>query len=89
MGLDAVFTLKLDQGLRDDFMAEAAAAHRPASQVARELMREYVENQRRAREYEAFLAEKVSAARASLQAGEGTDNAEVEARYATRRASAA
>lgn len=89
MGLDAVFTLKLDEGLRDEFMAEAAAAHRPASQVARELMRAYVENQRRAREYEAFLAEKVSAARASLRTGEGIDNAEVEARYAARRASAA
>lgn len=89
MGLDAVFTLKLDEGLRDDFMAEAAAEHRPASQVARELMREYVESQRRAREYEAFLAEKVSAARESLRAGEGADNAEVETRYAARRASAA
>lgn len=89
MGLDAVFTLKLDEGLRDDFMAEAAAAHRPASQVARELMREYVENQRRAREYKAFLAEKVSAARESLQAGDGIDNADVDAKYAARRASAA
>ena len=89
MGLDAVFTLKLDEGLRDDFMAEAAAAHRPASQVARELMREYVESQRAAREYEAFLAEKVSTARASLQAGEGIDNTEVETRYAARRSSAA
>ncbi len=89
MALDAVFTLKLDEGLRDDFMAEAAAAHRTASQVARELMREYVESQRRAREYEAFLAEKVSAARASLGAGEGIDNAEVDARCAARRTSAA
>ena len=89
MGLDSVFTLKLDEGLRDDFMAEAAAAHRPASQVARELMREYVENQRRAREYKAFLAEKVSAARESLQAGDGIDNADVDAKYAARRASAA
>lgn len=89
MGFDAVFTLKLDEGLRDDFMAEAAVAHRPASQVARELMREYVENQRRAREYEAYLAGKVSTARSSLQASEGVDNEEVEARYATRRTSAA
>lgn len=87
MTLDAIFTLKLDETLRDDFMAEAAAAHRPASQVARELMREYVENQRRAREYEAFLAAKVSAARTSLDAGEGVDDVEVEARYAARRAS--
>ncbi len=87
MSLDAVFTLKLDERLRDDFMAEAAAAHRPASQVARELMRDYVESRRRAREYEAFLAEKVVTARASLRAGEGIENVEVEAEYAARRIS--
>lgn len=84
MAFDAVFTLKLDEGLRDAFMAEAAKAHRPASQVVREMMREYVEGQRRAREYEQFLAGKVSAARASLQAGEGVDDVEVKARYAAR-----
>lgn len=86
MKLDAVFTLKLDEELRNDFMAEAAEAHRPASQVVRELMREYVENQRRAREYETFLETKVAAARSSLKAGEGIDNAEVRVAYAARRA---
>ena len=50
---------------------------------------DHVENQRRAREYKAFLAEKVSAARESLQAGDGIDNADVDAKYAARRASAA
>ncbi|MFA5607960.1 MAG: hypothetical protein WDA07_12340 [Leucobacter sp.] len=86
MALDAVFTLKLDEELRNDFMVEAAQAHRPASQVVRELMREYVEDRRRAREYEAFLGEKVAAARSSLHAGEGVDNDEVRARFAARRA---
>ncbi|NLE97432.1 MAG: antitoxin of toxin-antitoxin stability system [Propionibacterium sp.] len=86
MALDAVFTLKLDAELRDDFMAEAAEARRPASQVVREMMREYVEDQRRARAYEAFLAEKVAAARASIGAGEGVDNDEVRAIFAARRA---
>ncbi len=89
MTLEAVFTLKLDTELRDAFMSEAAEAHRPASQVVRELMREYVQNQRRAREYEAFLAEKVAAARTSLRAGDGVAHAEVSAQYAERRAGAA
>lgn len=85
MALDAVFTLKLDAELREEFMAEAAQAHRPASQVARELMREYVESQRRDREYSAFLGAKVAAARSSLRSGEGIDNDEVRTTFARRR----
>ena len=42
MAKDAVFTLKLEPQLRDAFIAEAQAAHRPASQVVRDLMREFV-----------------------------------------------
>jgi hypothetical protein len=50
MPKEAVFTMKLEAELRDEFMAEAAAAHRPASQVLRELMRDFVRRQREARE---------------------------------------
>lgn len=88
MAKQSVFTMKLEPELRDEFMAEAEAAHRPASQVVRELMREYVQRQREAREYEAFLRGKVDAARRSREAGEGLSNAEVEAQFATRRARA-
>jgi hypothetical protein len=49
MAKEAVFTMKLEAELRDEFMAEAAAVHRPASQVLRELMREFVRRQREAR----------------------------------------
>lgn len=86
MKLNAVFTMKLDEELRNDFFAEAAEAHRPASQVVRELMREYVEKQRHAREYETFLEEKVASARTSLRAGEGISNDDVRVKYAARRA---
>ncbi|MDJ1370993.1 hypothetical protein [Gulosibacter molinativorax] len=85
MTKDAVFTLKLESELRDEFLAAAAAAQRPASQVARELMREYVQSQNQQREYQEFLAEKTRSARESLQAGDGVDNAEVEGRFAERR----
>lgn len=88
MPKEAVFTMKLESELRDEFIAAAAAAHRPASQVARELMREYVQRQRQAREYEDFLSAKVEASRRSLHAGEGIDNAEVEVEFARRRAAA-
>lgn len=88
MSKQAVFTMKLEPELRADFMAEAAAAHRPASQVLRELMREYVRQQREAREYEAFLRSKVEVARSSMRAGHGRSNEDVEAEFATRRADA-
>ena len=73
MGKEAVFTMKLEADLRADFMAETEALHRPASQVVRELMREFVER-------------KVALARTSMQAGHGVGNDEVEAEFATRRA---
>lgn len=85
MSKEAVFTMKLEPQLRADFVAEAQAAHRPASQVVRDLMREYVQRQRESREYDEFLARKVEAGRASMHAGTGKSNDEVEALFAARR----
>ena len=85
----AVFTMKLEPELRDQFMAEAEATHRPASQLVRELMREFVQRQRLAREYDEFLQRKVEAARNSMRAGRGRSNDEVEAKFAARRTKAA
>ncbi len=57
MAKEAVFTLKLEPELRDEFMAAAELTHRPASQIVRELMRDFVARQRAARVHEAsFLA---------------------------------
>lgn len=86
MSKEAVFTMKLEPELRAEFMAAAQASHRPASQVLRELMREFVLRQRNERTYEEFLNQKVSDARAQIQAGSFTDADEVEARFAQRRA---
>jgi len=87
MPKEAVFTMKLEPELRTEFMAEAKAAHRPASQVVRELMREFVQRQRGVREYDEFLRDKVEAGRASMRANSGRPNEEVEAEFAVRRAS--
>ena len=86
MSKEAVFTMKLEPELRAEFMAEAEAVHRPASQVLRELMREFVQRQRETREYDEFLGRKVDAGRASMRAGVGHSNDEVEATFAARRA---
>jgi predicted transcriptional regulator len=86
MPKEAVFTLKLEAELRDEFMAEAEAAHQPASQVARELFREYVRRQREARDYDNFLRQKIEAGRASIRARKGATNEDVGAVFAKRRA---
>jgi predicted transcriptional regulator len=89
MPKEAVFTMKLEPDLREAFMSEAQAAHRPASQVLRELMRDFVQRQRQAREYDDFLEQKVQAARKSIEAGLGISNEEVEEQFIARRAKAA
>ncbi|HAL40206.1 MAG TPA: antitoxin of toxin-antitoxin stability system [Polaromonas sp.] len=89
MTKEAVFTMKLEPQLRADFMAEAQATHRPASQVLRELMREFVQQQRNARDYDDFLRAKVEAGRVSMRAGVGRSNEEVDAEFAARRAAVA
>ncbi|MET0844787.1 antitoxin of toxin-antitoxin stability system [Pseudomonas sp.] len=86
MSKQAVFTMKLEPELREEFMAEAEASHRPASQIVREMMRQFVQTQRELREYESFLQHKVDSARISMRAGEGLTNDEVEAQFAARRA---
>ena len=88
MSKEAVFTMKLEAELRADFIAEAQAADRPASQILRELMRDFVKQQRQARDYDAFLEKKVEIARTSVLGGKGLSNEEVEAIFAARRAAA-
>lgn len=82
----AVFTMKLEAGLRAEFMAAAEASHRPASQVVRELMRDFVRRQQECHDHSAFLQRKVDAARASVNDGQGRSNEAVDADFAVRRA---
>lgn len=86
MPKEAVFTMKIEPELRDAFMSEAAAAHRPASQLVRELMRAFIQRQQDAREHDAFLRRKVELARVSVDAGHGCSDDEVEAEFARRHA---
>lgn len=86
MSKEAVFTMKLEPELRTEFMAAAKASHRPASQILRELMRDFVQRQREAREYDDFLRRKVEKARAQIQAGQHRSNENVSAEFAAKRA---
>ena len=62
MPKEAVFTLKLETELRDAFAAEAAATHRPASDLVRAFMREFVQRQREARKHDEWFRAKVQQA---------------------------
>lgn len=86
MSKAAVFTMKIEPDLRAEFMAAAEASHRPASQVVRELMREFVQRQQERRDHTAFLQRKVDAARTSIRDGQGRSNEAVEDDFAARRA---
>lgn len=83
MAKEAVFTMKLEPELRDAFMKAAAAADRPASQIVRELMRDFVQQDR---DYVEFLRRKVEKSKQSIAEGRWAANEEVEARAAARRA---
>jgi predicted transcriptional regulator len=86
MSKEAVFTMKLEPELRTEFMAEAEASHRPASQILRELMRDFVQRQRDARKYEDFLSGKIDQAREQIRNGQSVSNEEIEAKFSARRA---
>lgn len=81
MAKEAVFTMKLEPELRDAFMAAAAAADRPASQIVREMMRDFVQQDR---EYVAWLQKKVDKAREDIAAGRVHSHEEVQARMERR-----
>jgi predicted transcriptional regulator len=85
MSKEAVFTMKLEPELRDAFMAAAEASHRPASQIVRELMREFVQRQRDGQSYDAYLRSKIDTARTQIASGQYVTAEEVEARFSARR----
>lgn len=89
---DVVFTMKLENELRDAFMAAADAEDRPASQIVREFMRRFVAERKLAAEltsvtpeYREFLEAKVMKARSQMKEGLGVPNAEVSAHFAKMR----
>lgn len=83
---ESVFTLKLEEDLRDAFMAEAAAIDRPASQLVREFMRDFVRTRQKEREHDAWFRKEVE--KALKDKRPGIPDEEVEKRFARRRANA-
>ena len=55
---------------------------RLASQIVRDLLRGLIQHQREEKEYDAYVRDKVVAARASMQTRKGHSNDQVEAKFA-------
>lgn len=83
---EATFTFRVDEALKSEFSSAAKAHDRTGAQLLRDFMRDYVKRQQEAVEYDAWLQAKVERSRASADAGRLISAAEVEAKFAARRA---
>lgn len=81
---EATFTFQVDETLKNDFATAAKARNRTDEQLLRDLMREFVQQQ--AAERDAWFQRQVQAGLDSADAGRLIPAAEVEARFAARRA---
>lgn len=59
MTKEAVFTVRLDPTLRDRFLAEAEAGHRPAEQLVREFMLDYIQRRQKERAHDRWFRAEV------------------------------
>ena len=85
MSAKTVLTIELEPELRDMFMAEAASDGIPPAQLLHDLMRDYVDRRRQARDYDDFVRRKVEISRRQWDAGRHVSNEEAEADAAARR----
>ncbi len=82
---DATFTFRVDEDLKTEFASAAKAHDRTGAQLLRDFMRNYVAQQQ-AQDYDTWLIAKVEQSRTSAEAGNLIPAADVEARFAARRA---
>lgn len=83
---DATFTFRVDEDLKVEFASAAKAHDRTGAQLLRDFMRSYVAQQQETQDYDEWLISKVEQSRASANAGNLIPAADVEARFAARRA---
>jgi predicted transcriptional regulator len=83
---EATFTFRVDDSLKHEFATAAKASDRTAAQLLRDFMREFVQQQREAAEHDTWFRRQVQAGLDSADAGRLVPAADVEARFAARRA---
>jgi len=82
---EATFTFQVDEFLKTEFLTAAKARDRSGAQLLRDFMREFVQQQEAA-EHDAWFRRKVRIGLDSANAGNLIPAAEVEAKFAAKRA---
>jgi len=83
---EATFTFRVDEALKSEFTTAAKAQDRSGAQLLRDFMRDFVRRQREKAEYDAWFCQQVQIGLDSANAGHLIPAAEVEARFAAKRA---
>ncbi|MDX7096688.1 hypothetical protein GWQ43_20180 (plasmid) [Alcaligenes faecalis] len=83
---EATFTFRVDEALKTEFSTAAKARDRSGAQLLRDFMREFVQQQQEAAEHDTWFRRQVQIGLDSANAGNLIPAAEVEARFAAKRA---
>lgn len=84
---DATFTFRVEESLKEQFAVAAKEKDRSGAQLLRDFMREFVEQQQSvATDHGAWFGQQVQAGLDSANAGKLVPSADVEAKFAARRA---
>lgn len=84
---ESTFTFRVDEALKSQFAQAAKSRDRSGAQLLRDFMREFVQQQEEAAEHDAWFRRQVQIGINSANAGNLVSAAEVEAKFAARRAS--
>lgn len=84
---ESTFTFRVDDALKSQFTQAAKSRDRSGAQLLRDFMREFVQQQEEAAEHDAWFRRQVQIGINSANAGNLVSAAEVEAKFAARRAS--
>ena len=83
---EATFTFRVDEALKSEFSNAAKSRDRNAAQLLRDFMRDFVRQQQEAAEHDAWFRRQVQMGLDSANAGNLIPSAEVEAKFAAKRA---
>ena len=83
---EATFTFRVDQALKSEFSNAAKSRDRNAAQLLRDFMRDFVRQQQEAAEHDAWFRGQAQMGLDSANAGNLIPSAEVEAKFAAKRA---
>ncbi len=83
---ESTFTFRVDEALKSEFSNAAKSRDRNAAQLLRDFMRDFVQRQQEAAEHDAWFRRQVRVGLDSANAGNLIPSAEVEAKFAAKRA---